>query len=399
LSAHAAAPIWEAPSQPAMLQPGRPQSRREEGGPRMSDGEIDQLVAAVHKGVFEEPHWSGFLEMTRRHTGADYVSLVFRRTDARLKDLFLVNTGKLGEAFDPQGLQGLLDQSKLPYDVLEPGRPYALPEIVKPDEARHAAYRDYLERRSIGFALVIRVADPDGGSGWLTIGRSREDFDADAWNFLVRIGPHLSVAARTLGALERERMRAEIAADAVRRLNFGWVTFDARGMVIEIDAEAERLFRKTPELSCVALGQAFPLKGSVRRALLAALDAFAQSPNQPARAIHLVDEPWIDMLAVPIRSRNLASGAAPAAVGYVHGLEGSSAERCEHLMQLFALTRSEARIALALSRGRTIAEAAGELGLTLETARNYSKKIYAKTGARGQADLVRIILASVIALT
>ena len=43
-------------------------------------------------------------------------------------------------------------------------------------------------------------------------------------------------------------------------------------------------------------------------------------------------------------------------------------------------------------------EAAADLGLTVETARNYSKKIYAKTGARGQAELVRNILTGVLAL-
>ncbi|MBX9729195.1 MAG: LuxR C-terminal-related transcriptional regulator, partial [Sphingopyxis sp.] len=53
---------------------------------------------------------------------------------------------------------------------------------------------------------------------------------------------------------------------------------------------------------------------------------------------------------------------------------------------------------LALSRGMTIAEAADALGLTTETARNYSKKIYAKMGARGQSDVVRYILTSVLAL-
>ena len=67
-------------------------------------------------------------------------------------------------------------------------------------------------------------------------------------------------------------------------------------------------------------------------------------------------------------------------------------------MQLFSLSRSEARLALALSQGKSLAEAATALGFTLETTRNYSKRIYAKTGTRGQADLVRIILASIIAL-
>jgi len=46
----------------------------------------------------------------------------------------------------------------------------------------------------------------------------------------------------------------------------------------------------------------------------------------------------------------------------------------------------------------SIVEAAEAHALTVETARYYSKKIYAKTGARGQVDLVRNILTGVLAL-
>ena len=76
----------------------------------------------------------------------------------------------------------------------------------------------------------------------------------------------------------------------------------------------------------------------------------------------------------------------------------SQRNRREQLVDLFGLLPSEARLAWELAQGRTIAEAATELNLTLETARNYSKKIYSKTGARGQVELVRIILTSVLAI-
>ena len=93
-----------------------------------------------------------------------------------------------------------------------------------------------------------------------------------------------------------------------------------------------------------------------------------------------------------------ATRPAPALVAYVHADNWSSADRCEQLGQLFDLIPSEARLALALSRGMTIAEAAADLGLTVESARTYSKRIYAKTGARGQADLVRFLHRSVLAI-
>jgi DNA-binding NarL/FixJ family response regulator len=45
-----------------------------------------------------------------------------------------------------------------------------------------------------------------------------------------------------------------------------------------------------------------------------------------------------------------------------------------------------------LCRGLELVPAGLDLGLTPETTRNYSKRIYAKTGTRGQADLVRLVL-------
>ena len=83
---------------------------------------------------------------------------------------------------------------------------------------------------------------------------------------------------------------------------------------------------------------------------------------------------------------------------YLRGDRSSSADRHEQLVDLFDLTPAEARLAWSLSQGASIAEAARLHGLTLETARYYSKRIYAKTGARGQVDLVRNILTGVLAL-
>jgi DNA-binding CsgD family transcriptional regulator len=104
------------------------------------------------------------------------------------------------------------------------------------------------------------------------------------------------------------------------------------------------------------------------------------------------------MLLVRATIRSGATRTAPSFVAYVHADKWTSADRCEQLGELFDLIPSEARLALALSRGMSIAEAAGELGLTVESARTYSKRIYAKTGARGQSDLVRFIHRSVLAI-
>jgi DNA-binding CsgD family transcriptional regulator len=62
--------------------------------------------------------------------------------------------------------------------------------------------------------------------------------------------------------------------------------------------------------------------------------------------------------------------------------------------KLFDLTDAEARLALALSEGQRIEDAAEKLGITLNSARTYLKRIFSKTDVTRQAELVRLILAA-----
>ena len=62
------------------------------------------------------------------------------------------------------------------------------------------------------------------------------------------------------------------------------------------------------------------------------------------------------------------------------------------LQAVHGLSSREAALAQALSSGESLVEAGQAQGLTVETTRNYSKRIYGKTGAVGQADLVRMVL-------
>jgi DNA-binding CsgD family transcriptional regulator len=82
----------------------------------------------------------------------------------------------------------------------------------------------------------------------------------------------------------------------------------------------------------------------------------------------------------------------PAIVIYLHA--GPINISGPQLEKLFGLSGTEARLAAALVRGRTLIEAAGDIGVTEQTARRYSKLIFAKTGAHRQTELVRRILGS-----
>jgi DNA-binding CsgD family transcriptional regulator len=69
------------------------------------------------------------------------------------------------------------------------------------------------------------------------------------------------------------------------------------------------------------------------------------------------------------------------------------ADDCDHLkLQTFlALTPTQARLAALLFNGRSVKDAASELHITEGTARQYLKKVFEKTGAKRQLDLIRMI--------
>jgi DNA-binding CsgD family transcriptional regulator len=62
--------------------------------------------------------------------------------------------------------------------------------------------------------------------------------------------------------------------------------------------------------------------------------------------------------------------------------------RARLAQERFGLTPSEARVACALSDGKSTAEIAAELGVKPDTVRTHLKKIYGKTGTARQAQLV-----------
>ena len=67
--------------------------------------------------------------------------------------------------------------------------------------------------------------------------------------------------------------------------------------------------------------------------------------------------------------------------------------RVEQLMKLYGLTEKEAKLTAQLCNGRaSLEEAAGNLGMSIGTARTHLKKVFSKTGAQRQADLVKMVL-------
>jgi DNA-binding CsgD family transcriptional regulator len=374
---------------------------------------LDSLLEPLIAGLGEDPPWQDFVHELRARLGGDYASITFRpfagdmpaprlspTKGAPSKVIHIASGRESPEIVAQSYRDSLYYEDPLPYHDLVAGRVYALPELLRASDPAHEAWRrKLLVPSGMNLLRMMRVEVPGGVSAWLTVSREDCDFTPADDALVAALAPFLRAGLGAYMTMERERMAAAVAGAAISRLNFAWLTLDAAGVVLDSDVQGGellaqgRILRRGP-------GGRLSARGQVGRAIAAAIAALAgQTPplGRP-RAIVLSREPWLDMLLVPAGPTPRTARPAPALVAYVHADSWSTQDRCEQLGQLFDLLPSEARLALALSRGMSITEAAGELGLTVESARTYSKRIYAKTGARGQADLVRFIHRSVLTI-
>ena len=244
----------------------------------------------------------------------------------------------------------------------------------------------------------MRVQEASGVDAWLSIVRGGPDFGESTDQLLVQLEPMLRGVLRNFVALEQDRFESELARDAVRRLQYGWIALDSTRLILRADPFGERVLTQSSVLVRDKDGCLTIRSPGLQRELESAVAAMVAEGESRPRAIQLRSDPWLDMLIVPAKRGLLAAAGTAAAIAYVHADNWSARDRESQLAELFSLTGSEAKLALALCRGKKIAEAAEEIGLSVHSARTYSKAIFAKTGARGQPDLVRIIMGSILAM-
>jgi DNA-binding CsgD family transcriptional regulator len=379
-----------------------------------------ELLIPLHDGMFEQPMWATFLERLRTVSGASHTALLFRMpgTDipvqlgaghsgsgygadvAReagldLRRLFAdSSSASLGASDLGLREERVYSESEL-QERLDPERRAVLHQIMASIKARHM------------LCVKIRTAaildeQTDAVEAWLVL-LAPGPFASSLTGMMSALAPHLQVAFKVFAGIERSRSHGSGAANALRHINIGWISVDRRCRILDHDDQAARFLAQSGVLRRGPYSRLYASAPEIDRQLTDLIKQFAHQPEARPRAITLAQDAWIDLLVAPVRGDDLVQPATDkeshaAAIVYFRMDENSSADRCQQLSDVFDLTESEARFAWSIAQGLSIKDASGQHGLTLETGRYYSKRIYSKTGALGQVDLMRRVLTSVLAL-
>lgn len=222
----------------------------------------------------------------------------------------------------------------------------------------------------------------------LILHRSAEDFRAVDTAQLSRLGPFLGPAMSAWHALAQERRRALLERQLSQNMGVFWLLFTRSGRVLDMSPQ---LHVQLAELSTLRLMSNGRLKFADPAAALAFRQALATAQAGRPEVITLSCEPSLRML---ISKRSF--GTQRAVIGILHRAPVARSLPVDLIAHFFGVSRSEARMVQLLCDGFSLREAAQALGWTLETARSCSKRIFARMGATGQADVLRKVLGSPI---
>lgn len=344
------------------------------------------LLLALHRGLFDPGSRQVFVDLLRQYTGASAAWLEMRFGETTpMRSLMSVSSDRDATAgLDasrpwPDGLMAI--------KALRPNRVYALQELFEPDVHKDPqAHRETLRSAGLADARVLRVTSRDGHDAVLMVTSARTPFDARDAALLSALGPHVRLALETTSRQAIQDGRLAMAEQALARLGIGQVALDANGRVVLADDHSASLLR-------VRAGG----RVSLGTAALEALRTLAVSEDPASRLVASPDGRAGDHMLLQPAAQDEASRIT--AVGVFRSPQDPEKPLTARLIaKQLGLSEREAALAEALSRGQSILEAGEALGLTPETARNYTKRAYAKTGTRGQADLVRLVLTSLATL-
>ncbi|MBB3924721.1 DNA-binding CsgD family transcriptional regulator [Sphingobium jiangsuense] len=377
-----------------------PASTIEEPAPRAVSHE--DLILSLHQGATEQPPWATFLSQISTALQSSYANIVFRQPDGKsvLADL---------AQGDPDILAARQRYSDTPSSFLSSdrgmaiGRSYRLPELVDADHPlKRSYYRHFLEPAGLRAILIARLAEEGGYQAWFTVARRKSvpDYSTADQSLFDALLPHLGVALRNFAQTDRYRVRAALGSFISSRFELAAVTVSQDGRILGMEPVAQALLENAGGAVAIVGGRLLFSEIHLQQRMADALRTAACGQRSKAIIFHVGDE-RVEMLVQPFLAASPHAAIRPAAVLYLHRdrpLMGREEEMRSALNEMYDLSPVEADIALGLSRGRTMMQLAGDLGLSENTIRSYSKPIYAKLGVSRQVDLVRLLLTSLARL-
>ena len=276
--------------------------------------------------------------------------------------------------------------------------------VPKAQLVRTEFYNDFGRRYGLDGGMTGVIRRDEDSMAFISAFHAPHDrrFDRDDLQLLAALMPHLQRAIQLHRRLTRLETERDATAEAFQRLRVATIFLDAKGRVSFVNARAADMLQAQDGLSirrrmlCASLA----LETATLHRLIAGAIATTAGTALQAGGTVAVSRPSgkraFGLLVTPLRGANqyVQHGGAAAAV-FLSDPDRDDTPNTTMFRALFGLTAAESRVAALIAQGKSFADLLDHLQISAATGRTHLKNIFAKTGTRTQAQLVRLLLASV----
>jgi DNA-binding CsgD family transcriptional regulator len=368
----------------------------------MSEPEqLSALIGDIYDAALEPPRWLGVLENTTCFVGGHAAGLFWKDAASKSGDAVY------GYGIEPH-YQQLYFEKYIKLDPLTIGQffaeveqPVAVADLMPYDEFLETrAYREWGRPQGLVDTLNVALDKTATSAAMYCVFRHERNgrVDDEMRRRMRLIVPHLRRAVLIGRLIDLKTAEAATFADTADGLGAGMFFVDSDARVVHANVR----------------GHAMLAQGSLLRVVEGRLVPNDASAEQPLNEVYAMAERGdaavgVKGIAVPLMALDgerhvahvlpLTSGArrragtsyAAAAAMVVQKAALDAPSPQEMIAKLYKLTPSELRVLLAVAQVGSVAEVAEALGIAESTAKTHLHRVFAKTGTKRQADLVRLV--------
>ncbi|HEV7266926.1 MAG TPA: PAS domain-containing protein [Falsiroseomonas sp.] len=357
---------------------------------------IQDTIAAFARAPEQPDAWQGALQTLARTARAERVSFLVIRSDGQV----------LQDSWPPApdgALEYARDYARLDLRtqrIIGEGRRGVLStqDLMTAEEiARCPVHNEYYRRWPECWNTLVAPAELEGDLLIPTLqrGAGHGGFEEQERRVLALLAPHIARAAQLRLIVGRDGIGRDELCAAFDAMPETILLLDAFGVLRFANAAARDLLRRRDGLVA-------------RRGILAAADGKCRSALDQAiaRALRVLSGTACDApveialgrgagkepLLVSVTPLPHADPRSAAVLLRARAPRRGACPTLEVVRASLGLTEAEARLALALAKGETIAEHAAVKGISEQTARTHLRNLRDRIGARRQIDVARAVL-------
>ena len=363
--------------------------------------EVSSLIGDIYDTAMDPSLWTGTLGRISDFVGGYAAGLYAKDASTKTGGVYY-DDGRIEQRYVRLYFDKYvkLDPSTTAHLIAQIGEPMATEDVIAYDEFMETRfYKEWAKPQHLVDCVNVALERSQSNVALFGVFRHESQGLADAsMRQRVRlIVPHVRRAAVVARLIERKTTEAENLTAALDGISAGMFLVDAEGRLVHANAAGHALLQKGDMLQASGgrLLALDPETDSIFRDMFAAaacgdealgvtgISVPIASPGKDRHVAHVLP------LTSGLR-RETGSTYKAVAMLFVHKASVDAPSPPEVIAKTYHLTPTELRVLLGIVEVGGVPEVAETLGIAETTVKTHLGRLYAKTGASRQADLVKL---------